>query len=152
MFPLWAHETRQYVVETERRMGIAVRTVQDWVKADGRRDRLDRERQKVARVAWAGAEAALSRAVDGLVNCLYRIGMGEVGTKSIIGQQGNPVTVELPIPYQAQVNAAHSLLDRVGLVAAGRPNDLAPDDGPQHRPKTIQERIERQRRALEAQR
>ncbi len=151
-FLLWAYECGQNAAETARRLGIPVRTVQDWVKIDGWRGRLDRERKEVARVAWAGAEAALSRAVDGLVNRLYRIGMGEGDTKTVLDKQGNPVTVEIPVPYQAQVNAANSLLDRVGLVAAGRPADAPSDDDAQARPMTLHERIERQRRALEEQR
>ncbi len=127
----WAYESGQNAAEVARRLEIPPRTVQDWVKSDRWRDRLDTERKELARQVWAGAHLALSRAAGEVLSRLHRIALGHGDTKVILTRDGDPVEVELPIPYQAQVNAANSLLDRFGLtVRDQREPDRSHEDTP----------------------
>ena len=59
------------------------------------------------------------------------------------------MTVEIPVPYQARVNAANSLLDRFGFVAGMPAAGDDADDPDDDRPRTPAENQQRQRALLE---
>lgn len=129
---LWAYETGQDAKEAALRLGLPVRTVQDWVHRDRWRARLTDERRDSVRRAMVGTELALTRAMSGLADRLHRIAMGQGDTKTVLDKRGQPVTIELPVPYQAQVNALNSLRDWVAPLVAdsGSPDPPDPDDAP----------------------
>ena len=63
------------------------------------------------------------------------------------------VEVDLPVPYQARVNAQNSLVDRVGLVVGARrpapAEDERDEDDVDDEPTDPQDAAERHRRRLE---
>ncbi len=114
---VYATEADGNAAETARILGIPERTVQHWARVDGWPARLDSERVRLGAVAVRSAQLALGQALHPVVTRLVRIALGQGDTKTIADRTGRPVTVELPVPYQASVNAANSLLDRFGFVA-----------------------------------
>ncbi len=111
----WAYVDGQNAAETARALGLSPRTVQDWAQREGWRHRLDAERKEQTARVWSVAELALLRAVPRVIERLERIALGQGDAKLQLTKDGEPVEVEIPGPYQAQVNAANSLLDRFGL-------------------------------------
>ncbi len=111
----WAYVDGQNAAETARALGLSPRTVQDWAQREGWRHRLDAERKEQTARVWSVAELALLRAVPRVIERLERIALGQGDVKPQLTKDGELVEVEIPIPYQAQVNAANSLLDRFGL-------------------------------------
>ncbi|MDP9358200.1 MAG: hypothetical protein M3Q71_20655 [Chloroflexota bacterium] len=115
VYQRWAYVDGQNAAETARALGLSPRTVQDWAQREGWRHRLDAERKEQTARVWSVAELALLRAVPRVIERLERIALGQGDVKPQLTKDGELVEVEIPIPYQAQVNAANSLLDRFGL-------------------------------------
>ncbi len=111
----WAYVDGQNAAETARALGLSPRTVQDWAQREGWRHRLDAERKEQTARVWSVAELALLRAVPRVIERLERIALGQGDVKPQLTKDGELVEVEVPVPYQSQVNAANSLLDRFGL-------------------------------------
>ena len=113
----WAYLDGQNAAATARALGLSENTVRSWATRDGWRGRLDQERQEQMQGVRSVAELALIRAVPDVIDRLHRIALGQGDTKPVLTKDGEVVEIEQPIPYQAQVNAANSLLDRFGLTA-----------------------------------
>ncbi len=147
---VYATQADGNAAEVARLLGIPERTVQHWARVDGWPARLDSERSRLAAVAVRAAQLALGQAVNPVVARLVRIALGQGDTKTVLDKRGEPVTVEIPVPYQAQVNAANSLLDRFGF-GPGMPAPAGGDDDDQDdgRPLTPRELAERKRQLLE---
>ena len=126
-YQLWAWECDQNAAEVARRLSLPERTVQRWAKDGGWRTRLDRERKELAGRTWRAVEVALIGVAPEIVKRLHGIAMGKGDTKRVRLKDGTLADVELPIPYQAQVVAANSLLDRFGLSAANAPRERPAD-------------------------
>ena len=149
---VYATQADGNAAETARILGIPERTVQHWARLDGWPARLDSERSRLAAVAVRSAQLALGQALHPVVAGLVRIAIGQGDTKTVLDKRGDPVTVELPVPYQARVNAANSLLDRFGFVAGMPAPADDRGDGDEDRPRTPQELQARSRQLLEARR
>ncbi len=113
----WAYLDGQNAAATARALGLSENTVRSWATRDGLRDRLDQERIEQGQRVRSVAELVLIRAVPEVIDRLHRITLGQGDTKPVLTKDGAVVELEQPIPYQAQVNAANSLLDRFGLIA-----------------------------------
>ena len=99
-------------------------------------------------------QVELIGAVTEMVPRLRRIGNGQGDTKKVLTKKGEIVEVEIPVPYQAQVNAWGELRELAGLVAGLEPHPDEPEDGEEALPRfeTAEEAIEWQRDYHERQR
>ncbi len=113
----WAYLDGQNAAATARALGLSENTVRSWATRDGWRARVEQERSEQTQRVRSVAELALMRVVPRVIDRLHRIAMGQGDVKPVLTKDGELVEVERPIPAQAQVNAANSLLDRFGLTA-----------------------------------
>ena len=122
-YQLWAWATDQNAAEVARRLALPERTVQDWAKRHGWRARLEQDRKELAERTWRSLETALVGVAPQIVRRLNKIATGQGDTKRVQLKDGTVAEVDVPVPYQAQVIAANSLLDRFGLSAANAPRE-----------------------------
>ena len=153
-YALWAWKLDRNAAEVGRALGVPARTVQRWAADGGWRERHAAERRSLGRRAWAAAELRLLGIVDEVLARQVRIALGQGDRVRTLTKRGEAVEVDLPVPYQAQVNAQNSLLDRLGLVAGARPPAPAEDeeraqDDDDDEPTDPQDAAERHRRRLE---
>ncbi len=109
-YTLWATVAHQNAADVARTLGIPEPTVRSWCQRDGWRSRLELEHQEQSQRVRAVMEAALVRIIPNVINRLDRIAMGHGDTKPVLTKDGEVIELEIPIPYQAQVNAAKELV------------------------------------------
>ncbi len=107
---LWATVAHQNAADVARTLGIPEPTVRSWCSRDGWRARLELEHQEQSQRVRAVMDAALLRIIPNVINRLDRIAMGHGDTKPVLTKDGEVIELEIPIPYQAQVNAAKELV------------------------------------------
>ncbi len=107
---LWSTVHGQNAAEVARDLGIPEPTVRSWCSRDGWRARLELEHQEQSRRVRSVVDAALLRIIPNVINRLDRIVMGHGDTKPVLTKDGEVIEMEIPIPYQAQVNAAKELV------------------------------------------
>ncbi len=107
---LWSTVHGQNAAEVARELGIPEPTVRSWCQRDGWRSRLDLEHKEQSQRVRAVMDAALLRIIPNVINRLDRIAMGHGDTKPVLTKDGEVIELEIPIPYQAQVNAAKELV------------------------------------------
>ena len=160
-----ATEADGRAAEVGRILGIPERSVQHRAKADGWAGRLDSERTRLAAVAVGAAQLARKEALHPVVAGPVRIPPGQGDTRTIVDPAGERATAEIPVPYQARVNAANPLLERTkpssGLASRWRETwqvrvrrrDAGPGRRRQRRRRRSalppQENLQRQRHLLE---
>ena len=99
---------------------MPLRSVQHHAKVDGWHERADRLAEELAADARASARVGLYAATADAVAALARIASGEGEPRTVLDRDGHAAEVTDPVPYQARVNAANSILDRVGVAAVSR--------------------------------
>ena len=147
---LWAWKLDRNAAEVGRALGVPPRTVQRWAVDDDWKGRREAERRSLGRRARAGLELRVLGVVDDLAASLVRIATGQGDTITTLTRRGEVVEVDYPVPYQARVHAANSLLDRLGIVpGAPADEDDRDEDDPDDEPTDAQDAAERHRRRLE---
>ncbi len=100
-FALWAYRYGRNAAATAAALDLPPRTVQRWAAEDGWAARADREAAELVANVRAAAEVALFGAVADAIDALHKIARGQGETKTVLDKRGEPVTVEIPVPFQA---------------------------------------------------
>ena len=148
---LWAWRLDGNAAEVGRALGIPARTVQRWAREGTWTARHATERRSLGRRAWAAAEVRMLGVVEDLIAAQIKIATGQGDKITTLTRRGEAVEVDYPVPYQARVNAANSLLDRFGIVPGARlaDEDDRDEDDPDDDPTDLQDAAERHRMRLE---